>query len=498
MRDRALDAIRSTSRWDLVVIGGGATGLGAAVDAAARGHRTLLLEARDFAQGTSSRSTKLIHGGVRYLARGEVGLVREALRERVLLHRNAPRLVHARSFLVPCRGRLEGWKYRLGLKLYDALAGRESLGPSRWVGLDEALRLTPTLEARGLCGGVVYQDGQFDDARLAIALLKTLHHLGGTALNHAAVEGLWKGSGRVEGAILRDMEGGEERVVKARAFINATGVRVDAVRQLDDPNAAPMVRPSQGAHIVLDRSFLPGETAILVPKTRDGRVLFLIPWLDRVLVGTTDTPVSAIEDEPRPLRAEVAFLLEHAAEYLARDPSTADVRSQFAGLRPLVDAGSDRSTARLSREHVVSVSASGLVTITGGKWTTYRVMAADAVDRAEEVAGLKKVPCRTAHLRLLDDEESAPALASEEESIHPALPYRRSDLVRAVRFEMARNVEDVLARRTRCLFLDARASLEAAPLVADVLANALGRDAVWSREQVAWFQVLASRYLPDE
>jgi glycerol-3-phosphate dehydrogenase len=502
--------------WDVVVVGGGATGLGAAVDAASRGYRTALLEARDFASGTSSRSTKLIHGGVRYLAQGSVHLVREALRERWILLHNAPHLVHARDFVVPAYRFYDLPYYGAGLKVYDALSGRYRLKASRLVGRNEVLGLVPTIRAVGLRGGVVYTDGQFDDARLAISLARTLTDLGGAALNYAPVTRLIKENGRLAGLAARDAETDDELTIKARAVINAAGVFADGVRLLDDPASAPLMTPSQGAHLVLDRTFLPGATALLVPRTDDGRVVFAIPWHDKVLVGTTDTPRSEVLIEPRPLAEEVAYLLEYVARYLDRRPQAADVLSTFAGLRPLLRGRAGSPTAKLSREHAVVVSESGLVTVTGGKWTTYRRMAIDAVDQAAGVGGLPARPSQTAELKLhgwCDAPDGDPALAlygsdsaalsalgDEQaylsERLHPALPYRAAEAVWAARHEAARTVQDVLARRTRALFLGARASLDAAGHVAALLASELGRDHAWQERQVAEFREMASGYLP--
>jgi glycerol-3-phosphate dehydrogenase len=518
MRGEMLDRLRAGETWDLVIIGGGATGLGTAVDAAKRGHRAVLLEAHDFAKGTSSRSTKLVHGGVRYLAQGHLGLVREALRERGLLRQNAPHLVRELAFVVPAYSWWARPYYGIGLKAYDLLAGHRGFGASRVIGRDESLRRAPALRPDGLRGGVVYHDGQFDDARLAIALMRTATDLGASALNYLPVTGLLKEGGRVSGVEARDAETGETFAIAARAVVNATGVFADAVRRLDDPDAPAMIAPSQGVHLVLDRSFLPGDDAVMIPHTDDGRVLFAIPWHDRALVGTTDTPVDRVADEPRALPEEVEFLLSHAARYLAKPPGRGDVRSVFAGLRPLIKGGHPGDTARLSRDHVVAVSATGLVTITGGKWTTYRPMGASAVDRAERVGGLPRRPCDTASLRLHGwrqggDGEAGPfasygsdadglsRLAAEEPGrdglLHPGLPVRAAEVAWAVRHEAARTVEDVLSRRTRALLLDARASIDTAPRVAEIMARELGRDADWQAEQVQQFRALAERYLLD-
>ncbi|MGC8642754.1 MAG: glycerol-3-phosphate dehydrogenase/oxidase, partial [Isosphaeraceae bacterium] len=506
-----LDRLKSHETWDIVVIGGGATGLGTAVDAASRGYRTVLLEARDFAHGTSSRSTKLIHGGVRYLAQGNLPLVREALRERGLLIQNAPHLVHARDFLVPAYQYWQLPYYGAGLWLYDRLAGKLGLGHSRWISRAETVARVPTIHSAGLKGSILYTDGQFDDARLAIALARTLADLGGLALNHMPVTRLIKREGRITGVEGRDEETGASLEVPARAVVNATGVFADTVRRMDDPGVTPMIAPSQGAHLVLDRSFLPGTTALMVPRTDDGRVLFAIPWLDRVLLGTTDTSMAVVPAEPRPLSMEIDFLLDHARRYLDRAPGRGDIKSLFAGLRPLYrpEGAEGTTTAKLSREHAVFVSQSGLVTVTGGKWTTYRTMARDAVDHAARVAGLPGRPCETATLKLHGGDQWAvgsgerlvgSAVRTEPEPrlihqtpdyygsdlsavldlsrkhpdwalpLHPSLPYTPADVVWGARHEAARTVEDVLCRRTRTLFLDARAAMEIAPRVAELLA----------------------------
>jgi glycerol-3-phosphate dehydrogenase len=507
----------SAQAWDVVVVGGGATGLGVAVEAASRGYSTLLLEQADFAKGTSSRSTKLIHGGVRYLQQGDVSLVLEALHERGLLIQNAPHLVHHLAFVVPVYDWWEGPFYGIGLKLYDALAGKLGLGPSKNLSREETLERIPTVEPDGLRGGVVYYDGQFDDSRLAVTLVRTLTDLGGVPLNYMRVTGLLSTSeerGSIEGVRAVDEESGQEMEIRARVVVNATGVFTDEIRRMDNPGAGSMVTASQGVHIVLDRSFLPGDTAIMVPHTSDGRVLFAVPWHGRVVVGTTDTPVPEASLEPRALDDEIEFLLTHAIRYLTRDPLASDVLSVFAGLRPLVGSP-DSETKAISRDHTLLVSPSGLVTITGGKWTTYRRMGADTITQAALVAGLPERPSVTEELRLhgwtdavdpieprsvygTDDAElealegARPELA---ERLHPALPYRASEVVWAVRFEMARTVEDVLSRRLRALLLDARASVEMAPRVAGLMAEELGRDEMWVKGQVAEYTELARGYV---
>jgi glycerol-3-phosphate dehydrogenase len=516
-RTENLGRLRDEASWDVVVIGGGATGLGSAVDAAARGYRTLLLEAQDFAHGTSSRSTKLIHGGVRYLAQGNVPLVREALHERGILFRNAPHLVHARDFVVPAYHWHELPYYGTGLKLYDLLAGSHRLGWSRWISRNEVQNRIPTIRSSGLTGGIVYTDGQFDDARLAITLARTFADLGGTILNYAPVTGFTRRDGQIAGVLARDFETGEEFAVETRAVINATGVCVDALRSLDDAGAAPLLTLSQGAHLVLERSFMPGNTALLVPRTDDGRVLFTIPWHDHVLVGTTDTPTFDSTIEPRPLAEEVAYLTEYVGRYLVRRPRASDILSRFAGLRPLLRGRTGSKTSRLSREHAVVTSESGLVTVTGGKWTTYRRMAIDSVDQAARVGKLPRRASATAGLALHgwqaevsnhedplsvygSDTVALTALCAERpewgELLNAALPYRAGEVVWAARHEGARTIQDVLARRNRALFLDARASIESAPWVATLLAAELGKDKAWQDQQVTEYRVLAGGYLP--
>lgn len=503
--------------WDMVVIGGGATGLGVAVDAATRGYRTLLLEGEDFAKGTSSRSTKLVHGGVRYLEQGDIPLVLEALRERGLLHQNAPHLVHHQSFIVPRYKWWEGPFFGIGLKLYDALAGKLNLSPSRLLPRDETLRRIPNLEAEHLLGGVLYFDGQFDDARLAISLALTAGAHGATTLNYCAVTGMIKSDGLVRGVQAVDRLSGETFQVSARVVINATGIFTDSVRRMDEQECPTTVLPSQGVHLVLDRSFLNGHDAIMVPHTDDGRVLFVIPWHGRVLAGTTDTAVEHPQIEPRSTPEEIGFILRNAARYLARDPGHSDILSSFAGQRPLVmpPDSSGKATKSVSRNHEVFISDSGLVTIAGGKWTTYRKMAEDTVNQAADVAGLERRECVTAGLSLYGHAPGDPgdvlscygserAVIEELISRDPGLgrplveglPYPAACVVHAARREGARTLEDVLSRRTRCLLLDARATIEAAQAVAGLLAAELGQPPEWASSQTSAFRKLAGAYLP--
>lgn len=502
-------------KWDILIIGGGATGLGTAVESSSRGYKTLLLEQHDFAKGTSSRSTKLVHGGVRYLQQGNIALVIEALRERGLMKQNAPHLVLNRSFVVPNYDWWHGPFYGAGLKVYDLLAGKLGLGPSRFISREETIDRIPNVEPDGLRGGVIYHDGQFDDSRLAVNLAQTVYDLGGLAVNYMAVTALTKSVGMINGVIAADRETGREYKISARVVVNATGVFADQIRRLDEPKIPRMVAISQGVHIILGKEFLPGDSAIMVPQTEDGRVLFAVPWHDRVLVGTTDTPMKTASLEPKPLDEELEFILRHAAKYMAKDPERSDIKSVFAGLRPLARNQDRKKTSEISRDHVLVVSDAGLVTITGGKWTTYRKMGQDTVYQAVLVGGLEERPSVTEHLRIhggtarvaMDnhlyvygsDVTELQKLFSEtpalRERIHPGLPYLKGEVVWHVRHEMARSVEDVLARRTRALLLDAKASIDMAPVVAGLIADELGFGEEWEARQVSAYTKLACDYL---
>ncbi|MBS1159602.1 MAG: Fumarate reductase/succinate dehydrogenase flavoprotein, N-terminal:FAD dependent oxidoreductase [Proteobacteria bacterium] len=509
-RAEQLAALRQARPWDVLIIGGGASGLGAAVDAAARGYRTLLVEARDFASGTSSCSTKLIHGGVRYLRQGDFALVRNALRERAYLLQNAAHLVHPLAFVIPARRQVDRLLYAAGLKLYDLLAGHHNLAAAHSLDRRQVIAALPGLRRAGLCGGIRYWDGQFDDARLAIALMRTASEFGACCLNYLPAIGLLKTGGRLASAVLRDAESGEEFEVAARVVINASGVYADRVRHLDDPAAAPLLTPSQGIHLVLDADFLPGEQALLIPETEDGRVMFAIPWQGKVLLGTTDTPRPTLTefDDPQPLTSEIDFLLRTAAGVLQRAPGRADIRSAFAGLRPLIHPASadHRSTAAMSREHAVLVSASGLVTVAGGKWTSYRLMAEQVVDRASQVGGLPAEPCPTRTLKLHGSPDApsndaygtdAPLLAAlpgHDRRLHPALPYSEAMVRFAVRYEAARRIEDVLARRTRALFLDATAATAVIGRVGELLVEELNWPADRLTALIASAQTGARRF----
>jgi glycerol-3-phosphate dehydrogenase len=518
-RDAFLRQLLSDELWDLAIIGGGATGLGIAVDAASRGYRAVLLEQSDFGKGTSSRSTKLVHGGVRYLQQGNISLVMEALKERGILLQNAPHLVHDLPFVVPNYQWWETPFYGIGLKVYDMLAGKYGFGRSVLLSREEVLQRIPTLQQEGLRGGVLYHDGQFDDSRLLINLAQTAVDRGAMLANYARVTGLLKDAeGMAAGLEFCDGESGRQHRLRARCVINATGPFADQIRLQDDPAAEKMMALSQGVHIVLDRSFLPGHTAIMVPHTRDGRVMFAIPWHGHAVVGTTDTPISEADLEPRPLPGEIEFILETASDYLARRPTRKDILSVFTGIRPLVETRRNANTAALSREHTIAISKSGLLTITGGKWTTYRKMAEECVEHAIVLGRLEDRPCVTRGLRIHGAPEGTEApvpgpLAvygsdrhgieqlirkhpEASELLHPALPISQAQVWWAVREEMARTVDDVLARRTRALYLNARAAVEMAPQVAKLVGRELGRNETWQQQQVKEFEHIAQGFLP--
>jgi glycerol-3-phosphate dehydrogenase len=515
-RDDILRELGGESLWDVLVIGGGATGLGAAVESASRGYRTLLIEKFDFAKGTSSRSTKLAHGGVRYLEQFNLTLVLDALRERGRMLRNAPHLVRDLCFVVPAYSYLAMPYYGLGLKVYERMSGRLSLGSSELLSRKSTLERIPGIRAKGLRGGILYHDGQFDDARYAIALMRTLEDLGGAAINYVEATGLIERGGKIVGAKVRDREGDQAFDLRARAVINACGAQAEHLLELDGRLHLAMLAVSQGTHLVLPRDFLPGAAAAMIPKTADGRVLFAIPWHGATMIGTTDEPVERASDEPRAMQSEKQFLLDHIARYFDRRPKPEEILSMWSGLRPLVRRNGAK-TSQLSRDHTILVSPSGLITVTGGKWTTYRRMGQDAIDRACIVAGLPKAPSKTLEMKLHGWTDAPAANASEWERVygsdlpaldaisqqdpsldallHPRLPFRKREVVWAARKEMARTVEDVLARRTRALFLDARAAIEAASEAASLLAVELGKSDAWRDEQVRAFTRTAQGYL---
>lgn len=506
--------------WDVIIIGGGATGLGAAVDSASRGFQTLLIEQADFAKGTSSRSTKLVHGGVRYLAQGDVSLVFEALHERGLLMQNAPHLVRNQQFIIPIYEWWEGPFYNIGMKVYDMMAGKLGFGPSQKISKEETLLAIPNIDDTGLSGGIIYYDGQFDDSRLAINLAQTAFDNGAMVINYVKAVGFLKDKKNIlNGVQLLNTENNETFTVRGKTIINATGVFTDKVKAMDEDVIEKSVMLSQGVHIILDKSFLQGDSAIMIPKTSDGRVLFAVPWHNKVIIGTTDTQVQSPTLEPRAKKEEIDFLLKTSALYLCKDPKVKDVLSVFAGLRPLAYSDNNKETKDISRRHKITVSLSGLITIIGGKWTTYRKMAQDVIDKAvlvgcleEKESVTKNLPIHGFHKNTNFEEHlyyyGTDKIRMEEtvlannpdlnEKLHPDLPYVKGEVIWAVKHEMARTVEDFLARRTRALFLNAKASIEMAPLVADIMASELGRDSIWIKNQIEEYDQLADGYILKE
>lgn len=513
-RSNHLKKVRNKKKpWDIIIIGGGASGLGAAVDAASRGYRTLLLEKKDFAKGTSSRSTKLVHGGVRYLQNGDISLVIEALKERGIMRKNAPHLVQDLSFVIPSYDWWNSPFYGIGLKIYDMMAGNLGLGPSTLLDRKETIELIPNVKKKGLRGGVIYHDGQFDDARMAISLAQTAENHGASLINYCGVTSLLKEGDMITGVTAQDEFSGEEFTITAKVVINATGVFSDQIIQMDQPGSRKLIVPSQGVHIVLDKSFLNGPHAIMVPHTTDGRVLFAVPWNDYVVVGTTDTQIEQTLEEPIALEKEIAFILENAGAYMTTPPTRADVKSVFSGLRPLAapeEKGS--ATKEISRHHKVTVSTSGLVSILGGKWTTYRKMSEDLINTAQSVGGLPERACIThslpihgydynsnwsnpLHVYGTDTEKILQLDEEGNESLSDQLHLSKNQIIWAVREEMAMSVEDVLARRSRALFLNAEATLALAPKVAEIIAEEAGHDQDWIDQQIKEFTALTQNYL---
>lgn len=513
-RKEQLDKLRIEKEFDIIIIGGGATGLGCAVDAASRGYKTLLLEKYDFSKGTSSRTTKLVHGGVRYLGQGNIGLVREALFERGRLLQNAPHVCHTLSFVMPSYKWWQKWYYGIGLWVYEFLSGKLSLGKTKLLSKNEVLHLLPDLSANNLNGGVLYFDGQFDDSRLAVNLAKTAIEKGAVVINYCGVTGFIKDGNIITGIKSKDEISGNEFEIKTKAVINATGVFADALLQLAEGNSEKTIAPSQGVHLVIEKHFFKGNAGLMIPKTDDGRVLFAIPWHDKILLGTTDTAVEIISTEPKPLKEEIDFIIDHFNRYTVSDIKYKDINSVFVGLRPLAKVSNNRETAIMPRDHVIKVLPSGLIHVTGGKWTTYRSMAEHTIDKAIQKAGLNFLPCKTKHLKIHgwtntktgthlsvygSDAMKIKQMMEEDfslsEKIHSLYPYTKAEIKWCIENEMAITVEDLLARRIRLLFLDAKAAMEAAPLVATILASLTGNNEEWKLQQLDEFNTLARGYV---
>jgi glycerol-3-phosphate dehydrogenase len=512
-RSQQIQQLKSTHHWDIIIIGGGATGLGAAVDSAARGYKTLLVEQYDFGKGTSSRSTKLIHGGVRYLQQGNIRLVRDALKERGLLLKNAPHLAHPLKLVMPSYRWYETLYYGLGLKVYNFLSGKLSLGKSEMLSIKKTQEYIKGLDGKRLSGGVAYYDGQFDDARLCITLALTAVDVSATVLNYAKVTSLLRENGKVKGVVIEDSINNETYEARGTVVVNATGVFVDEVLKMDDDGLEKAVSPSQGIHIVVDKKFFPGEQALFIPRTDDGRVLFAVPFHNKVIIGTTDTSVDHTSIEPVVQEEEVEFVISHFNRYVHTGLQRSDVKSVFAGLRPLIKIPGKKKTAVLPRDHTIWVSKGGMVNICGGKWTTYRKMAQEVILKSHYAGGLAYTRCQTETMKLHgwmkkpDHEDPLGYYGSDAAAIrylqhqgysqilHPELPYTAAEVVWAVGNEMAMTVEDILSRRTRALFLDAKAAIEAAPLVADIMMKEMNKDAAWKEQQLKDFYKLAEGYL---
>ena len=512
-RKEQLSFFSETEEYDIIIIGGGATGLGCAVDAASRGYKTLLLEKYDFAKGTSSRATKLVHGGVRYLAQGNIRLVREALLERGRLLKNAPHVCHTLPFVVPAYKTWQKYYYGIGLWVYEFMSGKLSLGKTSLLNKNEVVELLPDVAKDHLKGGIKYFDGQFDDSRLAINLASTAAEQGAIVLNYCGVSGFINEHGQITGVEFTDSINNKSYQAKGKVVINATGVFADEVLQMAEGHKEETIAPSQGIHLVVDKKFFKGDSGLMIPKTDDGRVLFAIPWHDKLLLGTTDTPVSKVTTEPKPMKEEVDFIIRNFTQYSAATITYKDVTATFAGLRPLAKQKGESKTAVMPRDHVIKVYSNGLVHITGGKWTTYRSMAEHCIDKAAETAGLPEKECRTKDLAIhgktnqnnnglsIYGADAAPIEKLKEqdpslrEKIHPAFPYTKAEVVFFIQNEMAMCIEDVLARRIRMLFLDAQAAIDTAPAVAALFQQHGGMSEMQTAEDLNYFRKLAQGYL---
>lgn len=509
-----LHTLSQNAIYDVIIIGGGATGLGCAVDAATRGYKVLLLEKHDFAKGTSSRATKLVHGGVRYLAQGNIRLVREALFERGRMLRNAPHVCKILPFVMPSYSYFDKWFYGIGLWIYEFLSSKLSLGETKFLSKSKTLNYLPDINKKGLVGGILYFDGQFDDSRLAINLAQTAIENGATVLNYCGVSQFIKENNQIVGVVAKDTLTDEEYHIRGKAIINATGVFADDVLQMAEGNTAKTIAPSQGIHLVIDKHFFNGNTALMMPKTDDGRVFFLIPWHNKLVLGTTDTPVKNVALEPEALQEEIDFVLHHFNKYSTSKIARADVKSVFVGLRPLAKVENESSTAVMPRDHKIKILPSGLIHVTGGKWTTYRSMAQHAIDIAIQKAQLEFVKCKTkrlpihgctdssedSHLSIYGSDAYAIKKLMQHnpdfaEKLHPDYPYTKAEVIWIIQNEMPQTVEDILARRIRLLFLDAKAANECAPVVAQLMAVELKENENWISEQIQLFNQLTKNYI---
>jgi glycerol-3-phosphate dehydrogenase len=494
-RDTEIQKIVATPHWDMIIIGGGATGLGSALDAASRGFKVLCVEKDDFSKGTSSRSTKLIHGGVRYLEQGNFAMVKHALQERWFLLKNASKATRKLSFVLPVYSWWRFFYYGFGLMLYDFLSGKFSIGKTRLMNKNAVIKKLPDIKTDSLKGGIRYFDGQFDDSQICIALAKTAINQGATVVNHMKAESFMYKDGSICGLIIRDELNQSSYETYGRVVINATGVFADQMMQKDNPKHQCVVSPSRGIHIVIDKKYYNSVHAMLIPKTTDGRVLFAVPWHNKVIIGTTDTKTENILDEPIASKEEINFVIENFNQYMQQHLDLADIKSVYAGLRPLIKKHNIKSTADLVRDHTIMVSESGLVSITGGKWTTYRKMARDTINKAIQVAGIPYVRSKTRSLHLVIETNNLKL--DQDELLHADYNYTRSDVVYAIREEMACTLEDILARRIRVLFLDAKVAQAVAPSVCKIMQKELNQTDEWYNQQLHAFMELVLRYLPE-
>ncbi|MBL29867.1 MAG: FAD-dependent oxidoreductase [Flavobacteriaceae bacterium] len=513
-RTKSLSKITSNKEWDIVIIGGGASGIGTAIDSASRGHKTLLIEKYDFSKGTSSRSTKLIHGGVRYLQNGDVSLVIEALKERGILRSNAPHLVKDLSFVIPSYDWWSSPFYGIGLKIYDMMSGDFGIGTSTIIDKEETEKLIPNVNKKGLKGGVIYFDGQFDDSRMAISLAQTAENYGATIINYFEAIDLIKSSDNsISGLRTRDLLKNRTHEIKSKVIINATGVFSDSVMKMDNQKSLKMIQPSQGVHIVLEKKFLNSDHAIMVPHTTDGRVLFAVPWHKYVILGTTDTTVNTAKIEPQALNEEIDFIISNAGKYMTTKPKKKDIKSIFVGLRPLARIDNSQTTKEISRHHKINISTSGLISILGGKWTTYRKIGEDATNSAEIVGGLKRIPSKTKKIKIHgyklnpnfddplyiygSDKNKILNISSNRDSnrsLSKELFITKNQILWAIRYEMAITLEDILARRTRCLFLNVVETEKLVDEVLSIMAKELKKDGSWMEQQKLSFLSLSKKY----
>jgi glycerol-3-phosphate dehydrogenase len=500
-RNQQLEVIKSDLLWDIIIIGGGATGLGSAIDAASRGYKCLLVEQYDFSKGTSSKSTKLLHGGVRYLQQGNIGLVLEALRERGMLFENAPQHVSIQSFIIPVYNLWEKWFYAIGLKIYDLMSGKYTIGPTKLLSKKETITELPSLDNKFLYGGILYYDGQFDDSALSIDMASTAINLGATVINYCKAEEIRKYNNKVNGVKIKDCINKIDYELRSKVVINATGVFTNSIMKLDDAHIHDFVRPSQGIHLVIDEYFFKGLNAMMIPKTSDGRVLFAVPWHGKIILGTTDTPLEKISIEPKPLEEEINFIITHFNKYCIIPIERKDILSIYVGLRPLIKHDGIKSS-KISRAHALKVSNSGLISITGGKWTTYRQMAEDTINNAQFVGKLKKSKCVTNHLKikpLFNKRDIINKIIDENKNwnqqIHEKFSFIKAEIIYSIRYEMAMKVEDILARRIRFLFYDAKIAIQIAPEVARIMAIELKQNNDWVIQEINNFTNLANQYI---